>query len=209
MKTLGKNIIFESNDEIVHPEHSALVLWDCQNLLIDRIFNRDEFLSNLKSLLNSARQHQVPVVYAKISPLALSFQSSWDIYKQMQRGNLSDPSKVTVHSAEEPGMKVNETIAPIEGDLVIDRPNTGLFLGTAFQNWMQNRRIQSIIFTGISTEQGVETEVRIAGKLGFYPVIASDCVSTMDKKLHDMALEIMSSIYIVISSKDIMKTWTK
>jgi len=208
MKTLGEKIIFESPEEIVNPEHTALVLWDCQNLLVDRIFNRDEFLSNLKSLLDSARQHQVPVIYAKITSVALSFQSSWDIYKQMQRSNLDDPSKVRVHNPDDPSLKINETIAPVEGNLVINRPTTGLFLGTAFQHWMHNRGIQSIIFTGISTEQGVETEVRNAGKLGFYPVVASDCVSTMDKKLHDMALEIMSSIYIVISSKDIMKAWT-
>jgi hypothetical protein len=44
MKTLGKPTIFADLGEIVDPEHTALVLWDCQNGLVGNIFNREEYL---------------------------------------------------------------------------------------------------------------------------------------------------------------------
>ena len=46
---------------------------------------------------------------------------------------------------------------------------------------MKNRGVKSLIFTGIATEMGVELSARDAAARGFYPVIATDCVSSMNK----------------------------
>ena len=45
--------IYEDLKEIVHPGHSCLIVWDVQNGLVDRIFNKEEFISNLKRLVES------------------------------------------------------------------------------------------------------------------------------------------------------------
>lgn len=207
MKTLGKKVIFETPQEIVNPEHTALVIWDSQEELISRIFNRDEYLANLKILLSAAHFHQVPVIYAKINPEPLAYQSGWSIYKNMKRFKVDDPSKIPVMKPGSPQSEIHPAIAPIAGDQVINRPVTGIFFGTDFQQWMRNRGVQTIIVAGISTEQGVENTSRDAGRCGFYPVIISDCVSSMDQTAHEMALKIMSRLFIVMSSKDIMKIW--
>jgi hypothetical protein len=47
MKKRNGIIVYESLKEIVEPEHSCLVVWDVQNGLVDRIFNREEFMTNL------------------------------------------------------------------------------------------------------------------------------------------------------------------
>ena len=62
MKTLGKIVILENPQEIVNPEHTALVVWDSQNMLVNNIFNRDEYLANLKTLLDEARRQKIPVI---------------------------------------------------------------------------------------------------------------------------------------------------
>jgi hypothetical protein len=36
-------------EEIVEPSHSALVVLDVQNIAVDLIFNKDEFITNLNS----------------------------------------------------------------------------------------------------------------------------------------------------------------
>ena len=51
MKTVGKLVVFDSLKEIVEPEHTALVLWDCQDGLVNRIYNREAFLERLEALL--------------------------------------------------------------------------------------------------------------------------------------------------------------
>lgn len=208
MKTLGKLVIFESLKEVVNPEHTALVLWDCQNGLVNNIFNREEYLANLKGLLASARRQKIPVVYSKITPLPAGYQSAWGIYQSMKRFNVDDPSKIPVFMKPgSPEAEISATVAAIDGDAVINKHTANIFFGTHFEQLMRFRGIQSILFTGIATEYGVEHSAREAGIRGFYPVVVSDCVSSTDKTAHEMALKIMVRICLVVSSKDIMKEW--
>ena len=48
--------IYETLAEIADPGHSCLVVWDVQNGLVDRIFNKEEFLTNLKGLIETLRR---------------------------------------------------------------------------------------------------------------------------------------------------------
>jgi nicotinamidase-related amidase len=73
---------------------------------------------------------------------------------------------------------------------------------------MRFRGIQTLIFSGIATEYGVEHSARDAAIRGFYPVVASDCVSSSDKAAHEMALKLMLRLCIVATSAEIMKGWT-
>ena len=83
MKTLGKLCVFDNPKEIVDPEHTALVLWDCQDGLVDRIFDRGDFLENLKALVAAARSLKIPIVFTRITPLPAGYQSAYGIYQAM------------------------------------------------------------------------------------------------------------------------------
>ena len=208
MKTLGELVVLESPKEIVNPAHTALVLWDCQNRLVDNIFNRDEYLTNLKTLLAAARRQKIPVIYTKISPLPVGYQSAWSIYQSMKRFSVDDPSKIPVFmKAGSPEAEINTVIAPADGDIVLNKHTPNIFFGTNFEQMMHFHGIQTILFTGIATEYGIEHSAREAGIRGFYTVVVSDCVSSGDKTAHEMALKIMPRICLVLHSKDIMKEW--
>ena len=208
MKTLGKLVILESRQEIISPEHTALVLWDCQNALVNNIFNRDEYLENLKALLASARQQKIPIIYTKITPVPIGYQSAWSIYQAMKRFNVDDPTKIQgFMKPGSPESEINVAVAPSEGEIVLNKHTANIFFGTAFEQWMRFRGIQTILFTGIATEIGVEHSAREASIRGFYPVVVSDCVSSTDKALHEMALKIMPRLCLVMSSKDIIQGW--
>jgi len=208
MKTLGKLTIFENPKEIVNPEHTALVLWDCQNGLVDHIFNRDEYLANLKVLLAAGRRHRIPVVYTKITPLPAGYQSGWSIYQGMKRFNVDDPSKIPIFMKPgSPEAEIASALAPVEGDIVLNKHTANIFFGTNFEQLMRFRGIQTILFTGIATEYGVEHSAREAAIRGFYSVVVSDCVSSPDKTAHEMALKIISRMCLVLPSKDIIKEW--
>jgi len=55
--------IYEDLKEIADPGHTCLVVWDVQNGLVGRIFNKEEFIGNLKRFVETMR-NKVPVVYA-------------------------------------------------------------------------------------------------------------------------------------------------
>ena len=209
MKTLGKLEIYDSLGEIVDPGHTALVLWDCQNLLVDNIFNREEFLESLKALLAAARLKKIPIVYTLITPLPPGWQSAWGIYQSMKRFNVDDPTKIPVFMKPgSPEAEVTAELSPAEGDVVINKSSPSIFFGTNFEQLMRAREIKTILFTGIATEMGIEHSAREAAVRGFYTIVVSDCVSSPDPNTHQMALTIMQCLMLVVPSQEIINEWT-
>ena len=49
--------IYANLGEIVEPNHSCLVVWDVQNGLVDRIFNKDEFMASLKNFIEQQQTY--------------------------------------------------------------------------------------------------------------------------------------------------------
>lgn len=197
--------IYEDLAEIVDPNHSCLVVWDVQNGLVDRIFNKEEFIDNLKRLVEILR-NKMPVVYTLITPLPREFQSSWSIYNMMRRFKVKEVDKLP--NFMQPGSRereIPEAVKPVKGDITLDKSTASIFIGTNFEYMMRNRRITTLIFTGIATELGIESSARDASNRGFYPVVVSDCVSSMDKDAHVRSLVNLEKVAVVKNSAEILK----
>ncbi len=205
MKELSGIEIYENLKEIINPEHSCLVIWDVQNGLVSRIFNKTEFISGLKSLVNILRG-KMPIAYTLITPPEKEFRSSWSYYAMMRRFGVDDPAKLPEFMAKGSNDRNNlQDITPQTGDILLEKPTASIFIGTYFGQMMKNRNIKTLIFTGIATEIGIESSARDAANRGFYPVVATDCVSSMDKEAHDRSLENMQKMFICESSQTIVK----
>ncbi len=208
MKKFNNKTIYDSMSEIVSPGHTALVVWDVQNALVDNIFNKYEFLANLKPVISKAREKGVPVIYSKITPLPVQYNSSWAIYAMMRRYGIDDPEKLP--SFMKPGTSdadIAPDVAPSGDDVVINKHTASIFIGTHVEYMLRNKGIETIIFTGISTEFGVSSSARDASNRGFYPVVVSDGVSAMDRGMHELALKILTRMVIVTPAADLIKAW--
>jgi nicotinamidase-related amidase len=82
-----------------------------------------------------------------------------------------------------------------------------MFIGTNFEMILRNAGITTIIFTGIATEMGVESSARDASNMGFFPVIITDAVSSMDQEAHKRSLENLARMMILMETKDIISMW--
>lgn len=205
MKTVYDIDIYENLKEIINPEHSCLVIWDVQNGLVSRIFNKDEFIKNLSNLLGKLRT-KIPTVYTLITPPVKQFRSSWAYYSMMKRFGTDDPLKIADFMAKDtPERELHSGVKPQSGDIVIEKPTASIFIGTYFEYMLRNRGIETIIFTGIATEIGVESSARDASNRGFYPIIVSDCVSSMDRQAHERSLENMAKMFICEKSEKIIE----
>jgi len=205
MKNANGILVYENLREVVAPEHSCLVVWDVQNGLVDRIFNKDEFMVNLKHLIERLRG-KMPLAYTLITPLPRELASSWSLYSMMRRFNVKDVNELP--SFMVPGSKereVPESVKPAMGDIVLEKSTASIFIGTNFENMMRNRGITTLIFTGIATEFGVESSARDAYNRGFYPVVVADCVSSADKEAHERSLKNLANLVIVEKSENILK----
>ncbi|NPU86280.1 MAG: cysteine hydrolase [Syntrophaceae bacterium] len=204
MKERNGIIVYESLREIVEPEHSCLVVWDVQNGLVDWIFNKKEFLANIKNLIDKLRG-RMPIIYTLITPMHKDFTSSWRFFYLMRRSNVDDIGKLPPFM--ELGSKereIPEMVQPRSTDIVIEKTTASIFIGTDFEYMMRNRNITTLLFTGIATEIGIESSVRDASNRGFYPVVVSDCISSMDQEAHDRSLKTMAKLFIVETSSNIL-----
>ncbi len=206
MKTLGNRQIFENIEEILGPEHTMLVNWDIQNGLVKNIFNRDEFVSNVKKITSASRQHGVSVLYTKITPLPFKYMAPSNIYSFMKRFGVDDPSKLPVFMA--PGSEDAEIypeLAPEKDDYILNKHTASVFTGTNVENMLKGAGIKTLVFTGIATEIGVESSVRDAVNRGYYTVVASDSCSSHSKEMHEIALKSMSAVSTVMDTESIIK----
>ena len=210
MKTIGSKTIFENMEEILDPKHTVLVNWDVQNGLVNNIFNKDEFVGNVKKLTELARKKNIPVLYTKITPLPFQYMAPSGIYSYMKRFGVSDPSKLPVFMA--PGSSEAEIypeLAPEKNDYVINKNTASLFIGTNVDNMFKAAGIKTVIFTGIATEIGVESSARDSGNLGYYTVVVSDSCSSHSKEMHETSLKSISAVSIVMDTKSIMEILDK
>jgi nicotinamidase-related amidase len=210
MINLGNKRIYENMKEILDPEHTLLVNWDLQNGLVKNVFNKEELISNVKSLISVSRKTGIPILYTKITPLPARFMSASSIYSFMKRFNINDPSKLPVFMA--PGSEdaeIYKDVAPGNDDIVLNKNTASLFIGTNADNMFKNAGITTLIFTGIATEIGVESSVRDAGNLGYFTVVASDSCSSQSKEMHEASLKSISAVSTVMATKEIVNILEK
>jgi nicotinamidase-related amidase len=201
MQMGNDKLVYTTTEEILDPLHTALVVWDTQNLLVDRIFNKEEFMHNLISSVELARKSNVPVFFTRIQMLPFQFESPSRIYTISKMGF----DRIGQPSAEEMAL----AIKPNQNEIVIDKHTASIFIDTGFERMIRNAGIITIVFAGIATEFGVESSARDALSRGFYSVVVSDIVSSSDREAHSRSLENMKKMMTVINSKDIANIWSK
>ncbi len=204
MKTFNGVDIYENLEEIVQPPHSCLVVWDVQQGLVGAIFNKDAFLASLQTLVDGVRG-RIPILYTLITPLPQAYQSGWNLLSMMRRFRVDDPAKLPTFMAPgSPEREIPDAVKPRTGDLQIEKSTPNLFLGPNVELMLKNRGVKSLIFIGIATELRVEHSARDAGARGFYPVIATDCVSSRSKDNHDRSLANLASVATLATGKEIL-----
>jgi nicotinamidase-related amidase len=125
----------------------------------------------------------------------------------------------SLESAYRPGQEGNEfktEVLPQAGESVVPKRTNSAFIGTDLELSLRGARIDTLVVTGVSTNNSVEATVRMAGNLGFQTYLVADACFTFARpdfhgrmrsadEVHSMSLANLDIEYCqVVSTLDIL-----
>ncbi|MGZ8202252.1 MAG: cysteine hydrolase family protein [Burkholderiales bacterium] len=217
MRVIAGREVYETVEELTHPHTTALLLLNVQNdyLAPNGVDSRRgdfreartrRIVPNMRRILTRARARGVTVVLLRSSRAAnptLESPSSLR-WRLMKRGYQED-ERSTIRGTW--GWQVIEALAPLPGEIVINKYRSSGFHGTELEIILGDRGITSLILVGVSTHGCVEATARDAELRDYYVTVVEDCVGSYDDTLHQAALVVMRSRYEVIDSARLLRAW--
>jgi len=140
----------------VNPPGSALLIIDVQQDLFEKtnpVYQADQLLDNIQTLVAAAHQGGVPVVY-------------------IQHNNKSGLLK------DSPGWQLHPHLSPQEGDLRVDKTRSNAFEQTPLDELLRARGVEHVVVTGMVTNICVKNTCLGAIALGYTTTLVSDAHST-------------------------------
>ena len=151
-----------------------------------------EAIPNVQRILEACRAASIPPIHVRVMNLAGdSADTSWR-YKAM--GILVPPGSKDAEFVEE--------VAPLPGEVVVSKTTSNTFLSTNVDFLLRNMGIDTIIMTGVVTNNCVESTTRGAGDLGYKVLLVGDACAAWTQEGHDHCLKHLHRNFAIVKTTE-------
>ena len=98
--------------------------------------------------------------------------------------------------------EIIDILKPVPGELVINKRTQGAFASSGIDLALRSLGIETIVVTGVSTNNCVETTAREASDRGFGVVMVSDATGTCSDSMQDHTLRGFGRLWGRVASTD-------
>jgi nicotinamidase-related amidase len=204
---------YESDDDfgqlVIDPGKAVLLVIDMQNKFCARgsgenlsprerrewerwqpFYDRLEQLviPNLQQVLRLCREKEIEVIYARIACLKKDGRDRSLDHKATGFNQLLVPL------GSRDGEVIDE-LKPKPDDIVVSKTTDSVLTGTSLRLILRNMDIETVIVTGLYTDQCVACSVRSLADESFDVILMEDCCIAATPELHDAELRAINNIY--------------
>lgn len=216
MKTVNGVEVFSELDEILAPEHTALIVVDVQNDCVrpDGWFAANgkdvggiqPVLPRIVELVEAARRNGVFVVFIEQTTLPdnASDGPAWLYFKTRDGRTRTDYTL--------DGSWGQETIAELkvtDHDVRVRKFRPSAFHGTSLDKILRAHGVKSVVTCGVVTQGCVQATTMDASFHDYYTVLAADCVASYSPQLHENAVTFLTSRYDSVTGADLGRLWDR
>jgi nicotinamidase-related amidase len=139
-------------------KYDALLVVDIQIALMnEHPYNETTFIENTKQLIALFRKNNIPVIYV---------QHDGGAGDELERGL--------------EGWKIYSEIAPLEGEVVVDKCYNSSFRQTTLKSELSKLQAQNIVLCGMQTEHCIDATCKAAFEHGYNVTIIKGTTTTFD-----------------------------
>ena len=91
----------------------------------------------------------------------------------------------------EPGCEIVPELAPLPGELVVDKPGKGAFFATNLDAELRGRGVTHLLIAGVTTEVCVQTTMREANDRGYECLLVEDATASYFPEFKAAVLEMV------------------
>lgn len=165
----------QSLEEMIHPQDTALIVYDMQVGVVRQIRNGEEITENVKRVLAAARAAGVRTFFTRHMSLSKELMGAFQSRMAMAWQRVDSMHKVKpMFLRDSPGFPIVPELEPLPSEGIVDKITMSAFEGTYLGIVLRDCGIRSFIIAGIAMEIGIEPTCRQGADLGFWPILVRD-----------------------------------
>lgn len=153
-------------------ENTALLIIDVQNDYFPggkmTLEKSEQAAENIRKVLDYFRNNHLPVIHIQ---------------------HISTNEGATFFLSDTDGVKINNWVLPKENEKIITKHFPNSFRETDLLNYLQSKKIKSLVITGMMTDVCVESTIRAAFDFGFSNTVIGDATATRNRELNGEVLK--------------------
>lgn len=151
-------------------------------------------LAGMGRLLHACRAQDVPVIHVRT---AGKLPDGRDLSRKVRTQGFA-------FGPDSPEAEFVPAVEPAPGEIVLDKPASGIFTGTGLDELLRNLTVENLILAGISYDGAIEGSIRSTSDRGYGLVVVPDACATSVDALQSFLWTVESGVIQVKSVEQIV-----